>query len=445
MRSVQRIPVFQVFAKYFWCHQQCCLSLLAMRSTHLAEQNLFQPSSLCKSVPSVAVSRKYHHTLGTLWNHKDLQKYLQTLIQEYQRIGQLLNDGSVNEHKSNDLNKRHAELSQLAVIFKEIKETEKEIQDLEALCENLISSEDKVLLELAVEEKKVTEQKTRTLYRKLFQVLIPREKWDESNVELEVIAGRTTGGDICQQFTEEMFDMYQNYADYKSWTFEIVKYVPYAQGGLSHAAALISGDHVYMHLKYEGGIHRVQRIPETGLSSRMQRLHTGTMSVIVLPQMEEVKINLDSSDLRVDTFRAKGAGGQHVNKTDSAVRIVHIPTGLSVECQQERSLHMNKAIALQRLRKRLCQQVIEREMSQRNSARKLQLGERAQSERIRTYNFSQDRVTDHRIAFEARDIKEFLSGRELLDELITKLLEVSEMEALLEYLEKNFKSPQSDM
>lgn len=254
----------------------------------MAEWNIIQHGCLWKRVPSIAILRKYYQTLGTLWNHEALQKYLHNLIQEYQRIGQLLNDCSLNEYKRKAFGKRHAELSQLVVIFEEIQETEKEMQDLE----NLISSEDKQLLELAVEEKRVIDQKISTLYRKLFQVLIPREKWDKSNVALEVISGRTTGGDICQQFTQEVFDMYQNYANYKNWAFEIVKYVPSEPGGLHHAAALISGDHVYMHLKYEGGIHRVQRIPETGLSARMQRLHTGTMSVVVLPQLEEVRITI---------------------------------------------------------------------------------------------------------------------------------------------------------
>ncbi|XP_010071695.1 PREDICTED: peptide chain release factor 1, mitochondrial isoform X2 [Pterocles gutturalis] len=197
-----------------------------------------------------------------------------------------------------------------------------------------------------------------------------------------------------------MFEMYENYADYKCWNFDIVNYTPAEIGGLHHAAAHISGDDVYRHLKYEGGTHRVQRIPETGLSSRMQRIHTGTMSVIVLPQPEEVDVKVDPKDLRIDTFRAKGAGGQHVNKTDSAVRIVHLPT--AVECQQERSQQMNKEIALRTLRAKLYQQIIEKQLSQEQSARKLQ---------------------------------EILSGKEALDKLINRLLEFAEIEAVTEYLE----------
>nr|XP_030738010.1 peptide chain release factor 1, mitochondrial isoform X3 [Globicephala melas] len=295
-------------------------------------------------------SRRYcHQDTRMLWKHKGLQKYMEDL--------------SLN------------------------KEDEKQLQ------------------ELALEERQTILQKINMLYSELLQSLVPKEKYDKNDVILEVTSGRTTGGDICQQFTREIFDMYQNYSSYKHWKFELVNYTPADYGGLHHAAARISGDNVYKHLKYEGGIHRVQRIPEVGLSSRMQRIHTGTMSVIVLPQPDEVDVKVDPKDLRIDTFRAKGAGGQHVNTTDSAVRLVHVPTGLVVECQQERSQIKNKEIALRVLRARLYQQIIEKDKCQQQSVRKLQVGTRAQSERIRTYNFTQDRVTDHRIAYEVRNIK----------------------------------------
>ncbi|KAJ6661688.1 hypothetical protein lerEdw1_013210 [Lerista edwardsae] len=448
MKPHQGISLFRtLFANCYCCHRQC-LSLCAKRSTHLAKWNNSQYNSLWNTFTSILTfnnsSRRYHQASRALWNHEALQRYLQTLSQEHQRIGQLLNDSSVNEHTRVTLSKRLAELSPLAVAFKEIQETKMEIQDLETMCAKLNAPEEKPLLELALEEKEILDQKMSTLYRKLFQLLIPKEKFDESGVILEVTSGRTTGGDICQQFTKEVFEMYRNYADYKCWNFEILNYTPADYGGLHHAAARILGDHVYKHLKYEGGTHRVQRIPETGLSSRMQRIHTGTMSVIVLPQPEEVKIKLDPRDLRIDTFRARGAGGQHVNTTDSAVRIVHIPTGLTVECQQERSQQINKETALQSLREKLYQQMVERELNQMQSARKLQLGTRAQSERIRTYNFSQDRVTDHRISFEVRDIKEFLCGKELLDDLINKVLETAEMESVIKHLETDFKCLQID-
>ncbi|NXP13939.1 RF1M factor, partial [Thinocorus orbignyianus] len=398
----------------------------------------WRPKSLLDTtgltLPFNSRHRKTHHDSRALWKHEAVQKYLETLSKEYQEATRLLNADSINDFEQRTLRKRCADLSPIAAAFQDIKEAEREVEELEAMCRDLDSRDEKQLLELALEEKETLDKKINTLCRKLFQLLVPKGKYDRSNVILEVTAGRTTGGDICQQFTKEMFEMYQNYADYKRWTFDIVNYTPAEIGGLHHAAAHISGDDVYRHLKYEGGTHRVQRIPETGLSSRMQRIHTGTMSVIVLPQPEEVDVKVDPKDLRVDTFRSKGAGGQHVNKTDSAVRVVHLPTGLVVECQQERSQLLNKEIALRTLRAKLYQQVVEKQLSQEQSARKLQLGTRAQSERIRTYNFTQDRVTDHRISYDARNIKEILGGKEALDKLINRLLEFAEIEAVTEYL-----------
>ncbi|XP_067419296.1 peptide chain release factor 1, mitochondrial isoform X2 [Emydura macquarii macquarii] len=368
-----------------------------------------------------------------------MEKYLETLNREFQEVGQLLNSDSVNEYDRSTLSRRHVHLSTLAATLQEIKEAEREVQEIEAMCANLDSKDEKQLIELALQEKEIMNQIFNTFCKKLFQSIVPRDKHDESDVILEMTSGRTTGGDICQQFTKEMFEMYRNYADYKRWTFEILNYTPAEIGGLHHAAAHISGDSVYRYLKHEGGTHRVQRIPEIGLSSRMQRIHTGTMSVVVLPQPQEVDVKVHPKDLRIDTFRAKGAGGQHVNTTDSAVRIVHIPTRLTVECQQERSQHLNREIALRTLRTKLYQQIIEKDLSQKQNARKLQIGTRAQSERIRTYNFNQDRVTDHRISYDVRNIKEFLCGEGALDELINRLLESAEMEALIQHLE-NFKS-----
>ncbi|XP_042541764.1 peptide chain release factor 1, mitochondrial [Dipodomys spectabilis] len=386
-------------------------------------------------------SRRYcHQDTKMLWKHKALKKYMEDLKKEYQSLHQCLLDITVNVGDRRSLHQRHAELAPLAAIYQEIQEAEQAIKELESMCKNLNKKDEEQLQELALEERQIIGQKINTLYSELFQSLVPKEKYDKSDVILEVSSGRTTGGDICQQFTREIFDMYQNYSCYKHWTFELLNYTPADYGGLHHAAARISGDDVYKHLKYEGGIHRVQRIPEVGLSSRMQRIHTGTMSVIVLPQPDEVDVKVDPKDLRVDTFRARGAGGQHVNTTDSAVRLVHIPTGLVVECQQERSQLKNKEIALRVLRARLYQQIIEKEKCQQQSARKLQVGTRAQSERIRTYNFTQDRVTDHRIAYEVRDIKEFLCGEKYLDQLIQRLLQSADEEAIFELLDEKLRS-----
>lgn len=271
----------------------------------------------------------------------------------------------------------------------------------------------------------------------LVKALVPTDPLDSSNILLEVVSGRTTGGDICQQFTREMFDMYQGFAFYKNWDFERLNYTPAEFGGVHHAAVRIAGDNVYRHLKHEGGTHRVQRIPEVGLSSRMQRIHTGTMTVIILPQPVEFDVHIDPKDLRIDTFRSRGAGGQSVNTTDSAVRIVHLPTGTTAECQQTRSQLQNRDTAMRVLRARLYQSMMGKETAQRHTARKQQVGTRSQSERIRTYNFSQDRVTDHRTGYVTRDIKEFMRGGEALRDLIADVLEHAEREALLEVVESS--------
>ncbi|XP_053311440.1 peptide chain release factor 1, mitochondrial [Spea bombifrons] len=381
--------------------------------------------------------RRYHYKDSrSLWQSEILQSYLNSLIKEHEELNEMLSHVTVRDEDRRTLGKRHAELSALTSVLEDMQAAEREARELESMCADLEGKEKEELLELALTEKDAMNQNIDTLRGKLLQILVPREKYDMSDAILEVTSGRTTGGDICQQFTKEVFEMYQNYAYYKSWCFEILNYTPSEYGGLHHAAARISGDGVYKLLKYEGGTHRVQRIPEVGLSSRMQRIHTGTMAVIVLPQPDEIDIRIDPKDLRIDTFRAKGAGGQHVNTTDSAVRVVHIPTGIIVECQQERSQIINKDKALRMLQAKLHEQTVEKELSQRQSARKLQVGTRAQSDRIRTYNFTQDRVTDHRISYEARNIKEFLSGEKVLDDLINKLQESADTETFLEVIEK---------
>ncbi|XP_072266448.1 peptide chain release factor 1, mitochondrial isoform X1 [Pyxicephalus adspersus] len=394
--------------------------------------------SKCRSLAVYGLQprRSCSYGIGALWQNTTLQHYLQSLVKEHRQIGEMLNH-TLKEEERKALSLKHSELSSFCSLLCQIEEAEKEVKELDAMCADLTSREEEQLLHLALEEKDVLNLNIIQMRTKLLQLLVPQEKYDMNDAILEVVSGRTTGGDICQQFTREIFEMYQNYAHYRSWTFEILNYTPADFGGLHHASARISGEGVYRRLKYEGGVHRVQRIPEVGLSSRMQRIHTGTMTVIVLPQPDEVDVKIDLKDLRIDTFRAKGAGGQHVNTTDSAVRIVHLPTGMTVECQQERSQMQNKETAMKMLRAKLFEQIINQEISERKSARKLQVGTRDQSDRIRTYNFSQDRLTDHRISFESRNLKEFINGEDLLDDLIERLQQSADAEALLEVIENN--------
>ncbi|XP_067896236.1 peptide chain release factor 1, mitochondrial [Heterodontus francisci] len=383
--------------------------------------------------------RHCHNYFTELLQLEAVRKYIEALKEEYKEINKRLNCIQPHGEDGKSLSRRHVDLAPLAPLLEELHSSEKDLLELESMYNSLKAKDDRELLPLVLEERQQLSKSVAGLKGKLLQTLVQKEERDESNVILEVTAGRTTGGDICQQFTREVFDMYKHYADYKDWSFEVLNSAPADYGGLHHASACISGESAYRFLKYEGGTHRVQRIPEVGLSSRMQRIHTGTMTVIVLPQIDEVDIKVDLNDLRIDTFRAKGAGGQHVNTTDSAVRIVHIPTSLTIECQQHRSQLENRKLAMRLLKAKLYQQVAEKELEQRQSTRKLQVGTRSQSERIRTYNFTQDRVTDHRINYIVRDIKEFLCGGRQLDELINKLLESAEKEALLELIETSNK------
>ncbi|TRY54027.1 hypothetical protein DNTS_003502, partial [Danionella cerebrum] len=278
---------------------------------------------------------------------------------------------------------------------------------------------------------------------RLIESLVSSENPDETSVILEVMSGRTTGGDICQQFTAKLLEMYQRFASYKSWHWEVLKHTPTECGGLHYASVRVTGDSVFRALCFEAGTHRVQVIPDSGLSSRMQRIHTGTATVIVLPDTQEMMVHVSAKDLRIDTFRSGGAGGQHVNSTDSAVRVTHLPTGTVCECQQYRSQLKNRQTALSELRSRLEQSMVGKQQELLVHSRVTQVGTRHQAERIRTYNFTQGRVTDHRIGFETRNIKEFMRGASLLEELHQLLQEKDQREKLMELMEisgQNMKS-----
>ncbi|TNN56473.1 Peptide chain release factor 1, mitochondrial [Liparis tanakae] len=395
----------------------------------------------------VAPSRLYHGDLGHLYKTESLQRHLRQLVEEFRDINRRLQRPYVSESDRKELSLRRTELLPLAAAFERSEQAAAELQEVISLLQSSAGTkdEDEQLTQLLKEEEGHVSCKLSALRTDLVKALVPTDPLDSSNILLEVVAGRTTGGDICQQFTREMFDMYQGFASYKNWDFDLLNYTPAEVGGLHHAAVRIAGDDVYRHLKHEGGTHRVQRIPEVGLSSRMQRIHTGTMTVIILPQPVQFDVHVDPKDLRIDTFRSRGAGGQSVNTTDSAVRIVHLPTGVTAECQQTRSQLQNRDTAMRVLKARLYQSMMGKDTEQRHTARKQQVGTRSQSERIRTYNFSQDRVTDHRTGYVTRDIKEFMRGGEALCDLICDVLEHAEREALLEAVEssRSLKPPES--
>lgn len=365
-----------------------------------------------------------------------VQQHIKRVLDEYKCILTRLDREQVSESERRLLNHKLVEVSQVVNAFERTELAMSEETDLRALIHNT-RAEDHEMLSLLHEEHEDISRRLDELKKELIQTLIHADEHDSRNVILEVAAGRTTGGDICQQFTREMFDMYQGFASYKNWDFEILNYTAADYGGLHHAAVRLSGDSVYRWLKFEGGTHRVQRIPEIGLSSRMQRIHTGTVTVIVLQQPDDVDVHIEPKDLRIDTFKSRGAGGQSVNTTDSAVRIVHLPTGTVAECQQYRSQLQNRDTAMRVLRARLYQNCVGQQRERTHASRKQQVGSRSQSERIRTYNFSQDRVTDHRIGYVTRDIKEFMRGGECLEEVIRLLQEHKDREALFKLLEKD--------
>lgn len=317
------------------------------------------------------------------------------------------------------LAKEHANLAKLADLYDEYKKVLREIAE----NRQLVQEEDSELRELARAEIAALETRQEALARDLRVALLPKDPNDDKNILLEIRAG--TGGDEAALFVSDLFRMYSRYAEQQKWKVEVMASNPTGIGGLKEIIVLISGDQVYSRLKYESGTHRVQRVPETEAQGR---IHTSAVTVAVMPEAEEVEVEIGPNDLRFDVYRSTGSGGQSVNTTDSAVRVTHLPTGLVVTCQDEKSQHKNKAKALQVLRARLLDRM-QREQDERMSAdRKNQVGSGDRSERIRTYNFPQGRVSDHRINLTLYQLDDILLGR--LDDLIQPLIVHFQTQAL---------------
>ncbi|XP_035461178.2 peptide chain release factor 1-like, mitochondrial [Scophthalmus maximus] len=377
-------------------------------------------------------------SVDELFGHRSLRDYLKKVETEYSDCLRALNRGAVEEEveeqpscSEDELRAKRSKVSQLAPLVQSIRELEAKSQEL-AETEVLLKDEDPALRELAELERDGCLQDIQDLRQKVLDQLIPEEEADLSDLILEVTAG--VGGQEAMLFTDEVFDMYHGFAQHHGWSFDVLEHVTSEIGGLRHASASISGPQSYKRMKFEAGVHRVQRVPKTEKQSRM---HTSTMTVAVLPQPTEISFTINPKDLRIDTMRASGAGGQHVNTTDSAVRIVHLPTGVVAECQQERSQLKNKEKAMKALRAKLYGMKLEEETSKRYNQRKVQIGTRGRSEKIRTYNFAQDRITDHRISMTVHDVRGFLLGEELLDEMNCSLQEFSNQETLMELLGDN--------
>ncbi|MCX2725216.1 peptide chain release factor 1 [Roseibium salinum] len=338
---------------------------------------------------------------------------LDNLLDRFAEIEHLMSS-SPNPSAYVKLSREYAALEPLVGKIRALNKAEQDLAGVESLIRD--SASDAEMRELAEMERDELVERVEALSQEIRVGLLPKDEADANDAILEVRAG--TGGDEAALFAGDLFRMYQRYAELQGWKVEILSASEGEVGGYKEVIASVSGDHVFAKLKFESGVHRVQRVPATESGGR---IHTSAATVAVLPQAEDVDIDVQDSDLRIDTYRASGAGGQHVNTTDSAVRITHIPTGIVVAVQDERSQHKNKARAMQLLRARIYDEERERAANERTEARRLQVGSGDRSERIRTYNFPQGRVTDHRIGLTLYKLDQIITG-EALGEVIDALI-----------------------
>jgi peptide chain release factor 1 len=320
------------------------------------------------------------------------------------------------------LSREFAELSPVVEAIKAFRDADKEISELAALIDD--SATDADMRKLADAERHELQERKEQLAQKIRVALLPKDAMDDHNAILEIRAG--TGGDEAALFAGDLFRMYERYAVKQGWKTEILSLSEGTKGGFKEIVAEVSGRGVFAKLKFESGVHRVQRVPDTEASGR---IHTSAATVAVLPEVEDVDIHINEADLKIDTMRAQGAGGQHVNKTESAIRITHMPSGIVVFVQEERSQHKNKAKALTMLRAKLYDAEKTKRDSARAAERRGQVGSGDRSERIRTYNFPQGRVTDHRINLTLHKLPQIIEG-EALDEVIDALVAEHQAELL---------------
>ncbi len=350
----------------------------------------------------------------------NLDQQFSNILEKYNKIENSLN--SMDNISSERLIKLNREYAELKPIVDKIAEYKKEKNEIINLTE-LIKDSDQEISKIAEIELLEKKNLIKELESDLLKLLIPKDENDKKNSILEIRAG--TGGDEASLFAADLFSMYRKYADINSWKFEILSISETGLKGIKEVICNISGVNVFSKLKFESGVHRVQRVPTTESSGRV---HTSAATVAVLPEAEEIDIEVEEKDLRIDVFRSSGPGGQSVNTTDSAVRITHLPTGIVVSQQDEKSQHKNKSKAMKILRSRLLDNEIQQKNKERSEQRKTQVGSGDRSERIRTYNFPQGRVSDHRINLTLYNLTEILEGE--IDDLINPLIAEEESKKL---------------
>jgi peptide chain release factor 1 len=333
----------------------------------------------------------------------------------YEEINHKLSDPSViaNQDEYRKLMKEHSELGEVVAKYREYLKINKEIDDAKEMLDDKLDNDFREMVEAELKE---ALEKLEAVKKEIKLLLLPKDPNDEKSVIVEIRGG--AGGEEAALFAGVLFRAYSMYAERKHWKSELLDSNATELGGFKEVVFAIEGKGAYSKFKFESGVHRVQRIPATESSGR---IHTSTITVAVLPEVEEVDIDVNQTDLRIDTYRASGAGGQHINKTDSAIRITHLPTGLVVTCQDQRSQHKNKDKAMSILRSKLYESAQQQQNSEVAQARKSQVGTGDRSERIRTYNYPQGRVTDHRIGLTLYKIEEILNGDfdDIVDALIT--------------------------
>lgn len=344
---------------------------------------------------------------------------LDAVEKNYEELTKKISDPEVisNQNEWRKMMKEQSDLEPIVQKYREYKNVQKELEEAKEMLN------DKELKELAEEEMLAAKEKLPVLEEELKMLLIPKDPDDEKNVICEIRAG--AGGDEAALFAGTLFRMYSMYCDRKHWKLEVLNENPTELGGYKEISFMIKGKGAYSRLKFESGVHRVQRVPETEASGR---IHTSTATVAVLPEVEDVEVEINPADIRMEVFRASGAGGQHVNKTSSAVRLIHIPTGMVAECQTERSQVQNRDYAMKLLRSRLYEKEKAERDSELENQRRSQIGNADRSEKIRTYNYPQGRITDHRIGVSIYQMDNFLNGD--LDDMIDNLIAADTAEKL---------------